>query len=629
MRVIGTAGHVDHGKSTLIRALTGIDPDRLQEEKDRGMTIDLGFAWLRLPSGQEVSIVDVPGHERFIKNMLAGIGGIDIALLVVAADEGVMPQTREHLAILDLLGISSGVVAVTKRDLVDDEWLGLVQAEVEELLVETTLAGAPILPVSSTTGDGLQELVAELDRLLGVERQRRQTGWPRLPVDRVFTMPGFGTVVTGTLIDGELRVGQEIQLLPSERRARIRGLQSHRKKVDVAPAGTRVAVNMSGIATDEIERGEVLTNPGWLRPTRVLDVRLRVINEAPRPLAHNAQVTFHTGSAETLGRVGLLDAKELEAGASGLAQVRLDRPLAAVKGDLFVVRLPSPNITIAGGTIVDEHPKRHRRFQDRVLQQLAVLEQGEPGEVLVQTLQAKEPSDLAELARRAASTLAETKPLVQGLVERGSILALDGTGGLAPSTLLVSAQGWERFTVAAQNALAAYHREHRLRRGMPREELRGRLAIDARAFPRIERELVAKDVVASDGPFVRLPSFSVALSHDEEERAAALVSALEAAGASPPGRPELLARFGVSDEVVDVLVDRGALVQVAPDLVYERGTYEQIVERIRGLIRESGPATVAQVRDIFDTSRKYALALLEHLDERRVTRRVGDERVLI
>jgi selenocysteine-specific elongation factor len=628
VRVIGTAGHVDHGKSTLIRALTGIDPDRLQEEKERGMTIDLGFAWLRLPSGQEVSIVDVPGHERFIKNMLAGVGGIDIALLVVAADEGVMPQTREHLAILDLLGIRDGVVAITKRDLVDEEWLGLVQAETEEVLADSTLAKVPILPVSSTTGEGLDELVAELDRQLSVERRRRQTGWPRLPIDRVFTMSGFGTVLTGTLIDGELRIGQEAELVPSGRRARIRGLQSHRKKVDAAPAGTRVAVNLSGIATDEIERGEVLTAPGWLKPTRVLDVRLRVVGDAPRPLAHNAQVTFHTGAAEALGRVGLLDSDELKPGDSGVAQIRLDRPVAAVKGDLFVVRLPSPNITIGGGTIVDEHPKRHRRFQERVLAQLAVLEQGDAGEVLVQTLQSREPADLGELAKRAASTVRETQELVRSLVERGGLIALDGSAGISSSTLLLSAQGWQRIAASAQGALEAYHGQHPLRRGMPREELRGRLGIEARAFGRIERELVVQGVAAGDGPFVRLPAFSVQISPEDEERAGRLTQALIAAGASPPGREELAARFGVSDELIDVLVDRGTLVEVAQDLVYARGVYEDIVERIRQLIVKSGPITVAGVRDSFDTSRKYALAILEHLDSAKITRRVGDERVL-
>ena len=629
MRVVGTAGHVDHGKSTLIRALTGIDPDRLREEKERGMTIDLGFAWLRLPSGQEVSIVDVPGHERFIKNMLAGVGGIDIALLVVAADEGVMPQTREHLAILDLLAIDAGVVAVTKRDLVDDDWLELVKAEVEETLAPTTLAAAPILAVSSTTGAGLPELLAELDLLLAAERRRRQTGWPRLPVDRVFTMSGFGTVVTGTLIDGELRLGQEAELQPSGRRARVRGLQSHRKRVDVAPAGTRVAVNLSGIGTDEVERGDVLTSPGWLTPTRALDVRLRVVADAPKPLAHNAQVTFHTGAAEALGRVALLEHQELAPGETGMAQVRLDRPVAAVKGDLFIVRLPSPSITVGGGAVVDDHPKRHRRFQERVLAQLAVLERGAPDEVLVQTLQAREPAELNELARRSARTVAEAESLVRGLVERGAVIALDGAGPLTPGTLLISAQGWDRVATTATADLGAYHRQRHLRRGMPREELRTRLNLDARGFARVERELLARGTVAGDGPFMRLPDYRVVLSTDDEALTERLGTALTGAGASPPSRAELRQQHGASDELMEALTDDGSLVAVGTDLVYLRGTYEDIVAQIERLIRESGPATVAQVRDALDTSRKYALALLEHLDERRVTRRIGDERVLV
>ncbi|MFN0072398.1 MAG: selenocysteine-specific translation elongation factor, partial [Chloroflexota bacterium] len=378
MRVVGTAGHVDHGKSTLIRALTGIDPDRLREEKERGMTIDLGFAWLTLPSGLEISIVDVPGHERFVHNMLAGVGGIDIALLVVAADEGIMPQTREHLDILDLLGISSGVVVVTKMDLVDQEWLDLVVAEIEEGLQDSLLATAPLIPVSSTTGQGLEQLKFTLDTLLARERTRPMTGRPRLPIDRVFTMSGFGTVVTGTLIDGALHVGDELEIVPGGKRTRIRGLQSHRRKVDTVPAGTRVAVNVSGVSTDELARGEVLSAPGALRATRLLDVRLNMVREGPKTLRHNAEVTFHTGSAETIGKVALLDERELAPGEIGLAQIRLQQPVAVAKGDLFVIRLLTPALTIGGGVIIEPHPQRHRRFQDQVLEQLQVLEQGAP-----------------------------------------------------------------------------------------------------------------------------------------------------------------------------------------------------------------------------------------------------------
>jgi selenocysteine-specific elongation factor len=638
-RVIGTAGHVDHGKSTLIHALTGIDPDRLREEKERGMTIDLGFAWLRLPSGHEASIVDVPGHERFIKNMLAGVGGIDIALLVVAADEGVMPQTREHLAILDLLGISAGVVALTKRDLVDAEWLELVAAEVEETLAPTTLAGAPIIPVSSTTGEGLEELRAELDRQLAMDRLRRQTGRPRLPVDRVFTMAGFGTVATGTLIDGQLRVGQEVEILPSGRRVRIRGLQSHRKQVETASAGTRVAVNLAGVATEDLERGEVITTPAWLKPTRVVDVRLRLVRDTERPLAHNALVTFHTGAAEALGRVGLLDANELQGGQIGWAQVRLDRALAVVRGDLFVIRLPSPSITIGGGTVVDEHPKRHRRYQARVLDQLAVLERGSPEDVLLQTLQTREPCDLAELAKRSALGSEEAREIATTLVAAGTISDLsanaDSPGAaspqphpLRPATLLISTSGWARMIAAVQDDLDRYHTAHHLRRGMPKEELRERLGLEPRVFTPVERSLRAQRVMVEDGPYVRRPEYAVRLSADEQRGADTLVQLLGEAGVSPPSPSELTARCRVSEELLQALVDQGMLVAVAPDLVYRRETYDEIIGKISALIGQHGSATVAQVRDALGTSRKYALAILEHLDDRHITRRIGDTRVL-
>src|SRR5919201_1774033 len=372
MRVIGTAGHVDHGKSSLIQALTGIDPDRLQEEKARGMTIDLGFAWLRLPNGVEVSIVDVPGHERFIHNMLAGVGGIDIALLVIAADEGVMPQTREHAAILDLLGISNGVVALTKCDLVEQDWLDLVQADVEEFLQQTTLAGAPIVPCSATTGDGLDHLREVLQELLARERSRPNTGRPRLPIDRVFTVAGFGTVVTGTLVDGELRIGQEVEVQPGRLRARVRGLQSHKKKVEVAPAGTRTAVNLGGVAVEDLQRGQVLAAPGALQPTRALDARLRTIRDA-HPVRHNAEVTFHTGAAETPARLILLEHDQLQPGQEAWAQLRLQDAVALAKGDLFIIRLPSPSMTIGGGSVVEPHARRHRPPQPTVLDRLAVF----------------------------------------------------------------------------------------------------------------------------------------------------------------------------------------------------------------------------------------------------------------
>ena len=629
MRVIGTAGHVDHGKSTLIEALTGIDPDRLQEEKERGMTIDLGFAWLRLPGGQEVSIVDVPGHERFIHNMLAGVGGIDIALLVVAADEGIMPQTREHLQILDLLGIPSGVIAITKRDLVDQEWLDLVTAEVEETVAGTVLADAPIVPVSATTGVGLDELIAVLERLLGRERAHPDGGVPRLPIDRVFTIAGFGTVVTGTLIDGDLRVGQEIEIQPSGRRTRIRGLQSHKKKVDRTPAGTRVAVNVTGVATDELARGEVLTAVGALRPTRVVDVKLRVLESLPKPLVHNAALTFHTGAAETTAKAALLDRQQLEPGETGWAQLRLGDDVALAKGDLFIVRLPSPSLTVGGGTIVEPHPRRHRRFQERVLERLAVLEQGTPAEIVLQQLQAREPSELGALIGRTGLPAAEGREVVARLVEGGEVLALtSGRAVVGSQTLVVSRLGWERLVDQVRGGLASHHQAYPLRRGMPKEELRTRLGIDARTFVRLLERLLADGLVAETGPLLRLPDHDVALTPEQQRLVERLLDGLRGSGASPPARDELEARFGVSPELTQALIDRGELVEVAADLLYPRDVYEVLVDEVETTIRQRGPITVAGVRDLFDTSRKYALALLGHLDERKVTRRVGDERVL-
>ncbi|HEX2171721.1 MAG TPA: selenocysteine-specific translation elongation factor [Dehalococcoidia bacterium] len=376
MFVIGTAGHIDHGKSTLVQALTGIDPDRLREEKARGMTIDLGFAWLKLPSGREVSVVDVPGHERFIKNMLAGVGGIDLAVLVIAADEGVMPQTSEHLAILDLLQVRSGVVAITKSDLVDADWLGLVTADVEEAIAGTTLAQAPIVPVSAITGAGLPELKQAIDALLETTPQRQDLGRPRLPIDRVFTIAGFGTVVTGTLTDGILTVGQEVEILPDGRRTRIRGLQTHKHKVERVEPGSRVAANLVGVSTEELHRGNVLTRPGWLRPSQAADVHLRVINWLDRSVGHNLNVTFHSGANEVPAKLRLLDQDEVLPGDSGWAQVRFAEPIPLVKGDYFIIR--SPEQTLAGGQIVEPHAKRHRRFHSGTIDRLVTLEAGTP-----------------------------------------------------------------------------------------------------------------------------------------------------------------------------------------------------------------------------------------------------------
>jgi selenocysteine-specific elongation factor len=626
MYVIGTAGHVDHGKSTLITALTGIDPDRLQEEKDRGLTIDLGFAWLTLPSGREVSIIDVPGHERFIKNMLAGAGGIDLALLVVAADESVMPQTSEHLAILDLLGVKRALTVITKSDLADEEMLGLVELEVEERVKGTSLEGSPVLAVSATTGQGLDKLTVAIDAALDDTEPRRDVGRPRLAIDRSFSIAGFGTVVTGTLIDGAFQVGQEVALVLSGKRSRIRGLQTHRRKLDEATPGSRVAVNLSGISPHEIHRGEVLATPGWLRPTQAVDARLTLLApirsglaDAARPLRHNLPVTFHAHTMETPAKVRLLDRDQLDPGDEGWVQLRLEHPVALVRGDHFVVR--SPDATLGGGVVVDLHARRHRRRHEPTLERLRVLAQGSPTAQLLQALEADEPADVASVAKRANLSSEESLLLAATAVQEGVLVAL-GSGSLSSSTLLYTTAGWARLSGRAQQLLAAFHQQQPLRNGMPREELRNRLSLKAQTFSLALQRLTEDGALTDETGVVRLPEHSIALSPKQREQMEAFVRALKAEPFSPSA-PTL------DPALTDLLADEGRVVKAADGVVFAADAYGRMVERVTAHLHKQGTITVAEVRDMFQTSRKYALALLEHLDDLYVTRRIGDERVLL
>ncbi|HEX5415611.1 MAG TPA: selenocysteine-specific translation elongation factor [Chloroflexota bacterium] len=617
MYVIGTAGHIDHGKSTLVKALTGIDPDRLREEKERGMTIDLGFAWLRLPSGREVSIVDVPGHERFIKNMLAGVGGIDLAVLVVAADEGFMPQTVEHLAILELLRVKRAVVAVTKRDLVEDDWLELVLADVEDRLGNSPLRGSPILPVSATTGQGLPELLRRLDASLDDTPVKPNRGRPRVPIDRVFTVSGFGTVVTGTLIDGQLRAGQELEILPGATRTRARGIQTHKTRVEAARPGERVAVNLGGVAVEEISRGMVLTTPGWLQPTSALDARIQVLASAPA-LVHNAAVSFYAGSAEANGRVRLLETDVILPGAAGWTQVVLDAPVALAKGDLFVIR--NPNTTLGGGEVVEIHARRHRRGSDEVIERLSLLEKGSPEDLILQAANGRLGSDSDELARRSGLTREQAREIAAQLCEEGRLIPV--------GERVFSLDAFHSVRAAVEGELRVHHERFPLRPGIPREEVRSRLRLGPREAAALLDSLAERGAIVVEEATVRLPDHEVRFAPDQEARVAGFLAALAEVPYTPPALDEVAGRFGLDEEILSVLLARGEIVRVAENIAFHRDAFNQMRDDVVRRLGVAGTISVAEVRDQFNTSRKYALALMEYFDQQRLTRRVGDARVL-
>jgi len=607
--ILGTAGHIDHGKSTLVTALTGIDPDRLAEEKRRGMTIDLGFAHMRLPSGRQIGVVDVPGHARFIRNMLAGAHGIDVALLVVAADEGVMPQTREHLEIIDLLEVRHGLVALTKVDLVDDVWLELVEGEVRQALEGTALEGAPLLGVSAVTGKGLGELTAALDDLFGRLEARQDRGRPRLPIDRVFTMSGFGTVVTGTLIDGTIAVGDELQVLPSGAAVRVRGLQQHNQKTEAAAPGNRVAANLIGVEKDVLQRGDVLARPGELHATRRVDARVRVLSSAPRGLRHGAELLLHTGTVEVGSRAILLEGDTIEPGAQGWVQLYLERPIGVANDDRFILRIPSPSATIAGGQIKDVAPRKHPRHDAAVRES---LERRAAGDVLQEELR-KYPRGVAINALLKA-TMASDADVTKLRARRLGEWVFDD-------------DAWSAIGDRAARELAAYHGAHPLRRGMPREELRNKLGIQPALFASVLKALADERRVEERNGEVAAPAHTVAVEVADGP-AARLLELLGAQPFAPPSLAEATRAAGATSEVVRALAQKGDLVRLSDDVAFTREAYDRAVTAVRELIAATGSVTVAQLRDRLGASRRPVLALLEYLDSAKVTRRVGDVRHL-
>ncbi|GAC1374829.1 MAG: selenocysteine-specific translation elongation factor [Ktedonobacteraceae bacterium] len=656
MSCIGTAGHVDHGKSTLVKALTGIDPDRLAEEKERGMTIDLGFAWLNLPSGREVSIVDVPGHESFIKNMLAGVGGIDAALLVIAADEGIMPQTREHLAILDLLAVPRGVVALTKADLVDEEWLELVRDEIAETLRGTTLAASTIIPVSAYTRQGLPELLSALDQVLDAASTRKNIARPRLPVDRVFSLSGFGTIVTGTLLDGNFKVGQEVEILPQGIKTRVRSLQTHQQQIETAQPGSRVAMNVVNVPRSDIGRGSVVALPGQVRTTMLVDARIQLLAETERPLAHNTQVDFYSGSQEIQARVRLLDLDELQPGKSAWAQLRLSQPAVVARHDHFILRIPSPGMTIGGGEIVDVSPRYHRRHQQAILDTLERLSHAAPEELVLAALDTRQVARTAGKGTAAANAknaaifpgyaqediakqcnLAQdvTQKILETLLSEGRVRKVGG--------LWCAEHVWEALAAEAVALARAYHQQYPLRSGISKEEWRTRLALPTKMVPEVfaalqaegRLETVELTTVAPDAPFeastraglIRLPGFTPAFNPAQQKQVTQLMQLFHEHPYAPPGRNE--AQEIADIEVVNALIEQGQLVKLGDGVLFLRETYEEAFNILIEHMLQHEKITVSEARDVLGTSRKYVLPLLERMDALRITRRLGDERVLM
>jgi selenocysteine-specific elongation factor len=625
--VAGTAGHIDHGKSALVTALTGTDPDRLEEEKRRGMTIDLGFAHLDLPSGRRVGIVDVPGHEGLIRTMIAGATGIDVVLLVVAADEGVMPQTREHLDILRFLPVRRGVVVLTKVDLVTDPaWLALVTEDVRALVAGTFLEGAPVVAVSSRTGQGLPELIRTLDALLDDVPERPTDAPARLPIDRAFVMPGFGTVVTGTLWSGRIAPDDVMELLPAGLRVRVRGVQSHGVPLPAGVAGSRVAVNLSGVDADRIERGHVLATPGIYRPTTLLDARVRLLPLAPA-LAHMARIRMYVGATEAIGRLRLLDRMRLDPGQSAVVQIQLEKPVVVADGDPFVVRRYSPLATLGGGEVLGAHPPRRRRGASSVAAVEQAASAGLSGKVeSAVAASGTWGTSRDDLARAVTASRTQVDEVVASLLAGGHLREIRGR--------LFHRDAARATAGKILQVLEAFHQAHPWRAGMPKDDLKAAAfpSGDDRLYASVFADLVSSGEVEDVREGVRRAGFAPVLSADDAAVREGIERALLRGRFSPPGREELAQEVGAGpalDRMLRALQDEGTVVEVAPGMYFHRAALDEIRAIVAEEVARRGAITVGALRDRLQTSRRYALAVLEYFDAIRVTRRVGDSRVLL
>jgi len=627
---VGTAGHIDHGKSALVEALTGTNPDRLEEEKRRGITIDLGFAFLEV-GDVRLGLVDVPGHERFVRNMLAGVGGIDLVLFVVAADESIKPQTREHFDICRLLAIPRGVVALTKSDLVDADMLELVRLEVEEFLRGSFLEGAPVVPVSSRTGQGVEELKQELVRVASQVPGKDPSRYFRLPIDRAFAMKGFGTVVTGTLVSGEVKPEDEAELFPARRRVRVRGVQSGGRAIERAAAGQRTALNLAGVELAEVERGMVLASPGRFEPTRRLDARVSLLPSARR-LKNHARVHFHQGTAETVADVVLLDRAELAPGQSAFAQLRLDDAVLVLPGDRFILRQFSPVVTIGGGVVLDALAQRHRQRDTHVVPYLATVERGNREEILA-AMAAAAPQGL-----ELTGIVARTGWLGTEVQETAARLADARTLRLLSQQPLVvaSAASFAECVGRMRSEIEVFHRANPLVEGISKEDLRARAAREARPelFRAALDELVAGGEVVVAGDIVKRAGREIALQPEEARAKEQIEREFARAGLAVPSLEQVLSKLPVetkrAQKLLQLLVREHVLVKVSEDLVFHRSAVARLREMLADYKKKNGERLpIAAFKEMTGITRKYAIPLLEYLDRERITRRVGDERIIL
>ncbi|OGP90844.1 MAG: selenocysteine-specific translation elongation factor [Deltaproteobacteria bacterium RBG_16_47_11] len=628
--ILGTAGHIDHGKTALVKTLTGVDTDRLKEEKERGITIELGFTFLDLPSGTRLGIVDVPGHEKFVKHMVAGAWGIDLVALVVAADEGVMPQTREHLDICNLLRVKKGLVILTKIDLVDREFLDLVKEEVKEVVTNTFLEKAPILSVSSITGEGISDLIAELDYLSDEIEERSAEGLFRLPIDRIFIMKGFGTVVTGTLVSGTLSLGETVEILPPGLRGKVRSLQVYNQPVEKAFAGQRTAVNIQGIETSGVERGDVLVHPETLISTQLLDAYLEYLPTASRPLKHRAKMRFHIGTNLTIASSFLLDREELAPGEGGFVQFRLDRSVVALPQDRFVIRDPSAIQTLGGGVILDTLPTKHKRYAAAVIQDLTLFKEGRGDEILRQHILRSGAGGIrfGDLLNRVAILPRGILRLLKEMTDRVEILIVD------PERMkVIDIRPYQRLKEMVLTRLIEFHQRFPMKSGLAKEELRTKLPgeMDVRLFQTLLNELIQLKKVVMEKDKLRLPSHQIA-SADEKGLMKRVEGALRTADLQPPSSKELSDQWSENEQevqaVLEHLVHEGILIKIKSGMYFHRISIERLKEKLINYLKQHQEITTPQFKEMTRVSRKYAIPLIEYFDQTRLTLRLGDKRVL-